>query len=118
MNKPSGVNNSGSCGVGFVCRIDGAQSHQIVQWGIEAVKNLTHRGAVGADGKTGDGAGVLFQLPKKFFLREIEKSGFNISHIENLAVGVFFLRENKEDEIEDILKKERARHDRMEDCAD
>lgn len=48
-----------SCGVGFVCDIKGGESHDIVLWGIEAVKNLTHRGAVGADGKTGDGAGVL-----------------------------------------------------------
>jgi len=56
-----------SCGVGFVCNIRGEKSHQIVQWGIEAVKNLTHRGAVGGDGKTGDGAGIMIEIPKKFF---------------------------------------------------
>ena len=75
MNKASGTRNSGSCGVGFVCNINGKQSRRIVQWGIEAVKNLTHRGAVGSDGKTGDGAGVLLQLPKKFFLKEIAEVG-------------------------------------------
>ncbi len=67
MINPSDIYHAGSCGVGFVCNITGEKSYQIVRWGIEAVKNLTHRGAVGADGKTGDGAGVLFQLPKKFF---------------------------------------------------
>jgi hypothetical protein len=50
---------SASCGVGFVCNANGEKNHEIVSMGIEAVKNLTHRGAVGADGKTGDGAGVL-----------------------------------------------------------
>ena len=105
MNKTSGIRKSGSCGVGFVCDIKGGQSRHIVQWGIEAVKNLTHRGAVGSDGKTGDGAGVLFQLPKKFFLEEIGKSGYEISHVDNLAAGSFFFRKNNENEIEAILKK-------------
>jgi glutamate synthase (NADPH/NADH) large chain len=105
MNKPHSGQYAGSCGVGFVCNVTGEKSHQIVHWGVEAVKNLTHRGAVGADGKTGDGAGVLFQLPKKFFLKEIEDSGFSISHIDNLAVGVFFLRDGSESEIDNILNK-------------
>ena len=97
--------SSASCGVGFICCIKGEKSHEIVKWGIEAVRNLTHRGAVGADGKTGDGAGILFQLPKKFFLREIEKSGLRLSRIDNLAVGFFFLREEVEGEIERIIKE-------------
>ena len=69
LMKSSAVHQSGSCGVGFISNIGKLCSHEIIEWGIEAVKNLTHRGAVGADGKTGDGAGVLFQLPKKFFLK-------------------------------------------------
>lgn len=72
MIKPPGAYQSGSCGVGFVCNAGGEKTHTIVQWGVDAVRNLTHRGAVGADGKTGDGAGVLFQIPKKFFSQEIE----------------------------------------------
>lgn len=87
----------GSCGVGFVCNINGIKSHEIVEWGIEAVKNLTHRGAVGADGKTGDGAGVLFQIPRRFFLMELERLGYEISNIDNLAVGVFFINGNLPD---------------------
>jgi glutamate synthase (NADPH) large chain len=94
----------GSCGVGFVCNINGKQSHEIVQTGIEALRNLTHRGAVGADGKTGDGAGILTQIPRKFFLKEIQRSNFKISDIKNLAIGSFFLYEPVQNEIEEILK--------------
>lgn len=93
-----------SCGVGFVCNLRGVKSHEIVSWGIEAVKNLTHRGAVGADGKTGDGAGVLIQLPKTFFQSEMQRKGFPLSHIDNLAVGVFFLYRNIEQDIEKIFE--------------
>jgi glutamate synthase (NADPH/NADH) large chain len=103
--KSATILKSASCGVGFICNIKETRSHDIIRWGIEAVKNLTHRGAVGADGKTGDGAGVLFQLPKNFFLKEIQKSGLSISHIDNLAVGFFFLREGLEGEIEKTIKK-------------
>ncbi|HXX56863.1 MAG TPA: hypothetical protein VEI96_02540, partial [Thermodesulfovibrionales bacterium] len=98
-----------SCGVGFVCDIRGAKSHDIVSWGIEAVKNLTHRGAVGADGKTGDGAGVLFEIPRKFFLNEIERQTFTLSHGSNLAVAVFFLKKRVEPEIEEVLRKHHLR---------
>lgn len=97
---------SGSCGVGFICNIKGLRSHDIVQLGIEAVKNLTHRGAVGADGKTGDGAGILIEIPKKFFLKYILDFGYKISHEDNLAVGTFFLyKKGYESEIENIIEK-------------
>jgi glutamate synthase (NADPH/NADH) large chain len=96
-------NVSGSCGVGFVCHIKGSASHDIVRWGIEAVKNLTHRGAVGADGKTGDGAGVLTRIPMKFFLRELTKRGIVLSDPSSLAVGFFFLRHDIESGIERTL---------------
>jgi glutamate synthase (NADPH/NADH) large chain len=100
-----------SCGVGFVCDTKGTKSRKIVELGIEAVKNLTHRGAVGGDGKTGDGAGVLIQIPRRFFLKEIARSGFRLSSEENLAVGVFFFYETHgalqdiESSIETILIK-------------
>ena len=94
-----------SCGVGFVCDINGKESHDIVTMGVEAVKNLTHRGAVGADGKTGDGAGVLMQLPKSFFLREVEKTGHELSDINALAVGFFFLYGQVESTVQDIIER-------------
>ncbi|MGE5894947.1 MAG: glutamate synthase large subunit [bacterium] len=96
---------SASCGVGFICHTRGAASHTIVARGIEAVVNLTHRGAVGADGKTGDGAGILFQLPKKFFHKELKKLGATMRNPGSLAVGVFFLSAHIEPDIEAIAKR-------------
>jgi glutamate synthase (NADPH/NADH) large chain len=62
-------NEHDACGVGFVAQIDGSKSHRIVEEAIEALCNLEHRGAIGADLKTGDGAGILLQLPHRFFRR-------------------------------------------------
>src|SRR3989338_9625444 len=56
-----------SCGVGFVCNIKGKRSHEIIQQGLEVLKRLAHRGATGADPKTGDRAGILIQIPHEFF---------------------------------------------------
>ena len=94
-----------SCGVGFVCDVYGNKSRQIVDWGIEAVKNLTHRGAVGADGKSGDGAGILIAIPRKFFAKKIGELGISIPDINNLAIGAFFLYGNVEDEIDKALMR-------------
>ncbi len=92
-----------ACGVGFVCNVKGEKSHQIVRWGIEAVKNLTHRGAIGGDKKTGDGAGILIQIPTKFFIDFIERKGLHLSSEENIGVGVLFLYEPVEEAIEGIV---------------
>ncbi|MDW8095970.1 MAG: glutamate synthase large subunit [Aquificaceae bacterium] len=94
-----------ACGVGFVCNVKGEKSHQVVRWGVEAVKNLTHRGAVGGDGKTGDGAGVLIQIPRKFFGDYIENKGLEVSDLENLAVGCVFLYEDVRRAVEDHVNK-------------
>ncbi len=94
-----------ACGVGFVCNIKGEKSHQIVRWGIEAVKNLTHRGAVGGDGKTGDGAGILIEVPRKFFADWLSQEGYEVSNIDNLAVGVVFLYEDLRLQIEEYIRK-------------
>ena len=56
-----------ACGTGFVASIDGVASHAIVQSAIQCVCHMTHRGALSADAKTGDGAGILTQLPHQFF---------------------------------------------------
>ncbi len=107
MNTDPEMNHKhfSSCGTGFVANVSGKKSRRIVAWGIEAVKNLTHRGAVGADGKTGDGAGVLFELPRKFFAKKIRELGFFLSDINNLAVGSFFLSGAVEHDIDEVLKK-------------
>ncbi|MBI3090019.1 MAG: glutamate synthase large subunit [Candidatus Tectomicrobia bacterium] len=67
-----------ACGVGFVAHISGRPSHDIVAQAVQAVENLTHRGAVSADAKTGDGAGVLTQLPRRLLAREIAALGIDL----------------------------------------
>ena len=63
------ANEHDACGVGFVARIDGERTHKIVEEGVQILCNLEHRGAVGGDMKTGDGAGMLLQMPHQFFSR-------------------------------------------------
>src|SRR5512142_511309 len=67
-----------ACGVGLVANIRGERSHDVVRKGIEVLINLTHRGATGCDPETGDGAGVLIQIPHEFFARECARLGFNL----------------------------------------
>ena len=64
-----------ACGVGFVAHIKGRKSHSIVDQGLTVLRNLTHRGATGFDPKLGDGAGILIQIPDRFFREEMAKQG-------------------------------------------
>ncbi len=79
-----------ACGVGFVAQINGQPSHRVLALGLESVANVTHRGAVGADAKTGDGAGVLTQLPRRFFARELERLGVGGVDAADIAVAMIF----------------------------
>jgi glutamate synthase (ferredoxin) len=85
-----------ACGVGFVASIKGERSNKILKIGVESVKNLIHRGAVSADGKTGDGAGIMTQIPLKIVKKELEKRGINNLDPEKVAIGVFFLPNSQE----------------------
>ena len=67
-----------SCGVGFVAQLDGRKSHAIVQRGLQVLRNLQHRGACGCDQDTGDGAGILLQMPDPFFRAEAERLGIRL----------------------------------------
>lgn len=80
-----------ACGVGIVAQIQGRPSNEILQLGVTAVSNVTHRGALDADNKTGDGAGVTTQIPAAIFLEEAEKLGSKLNDISELGVGVIFL---------------------------
>ena len=80
-----------ACGVGFVANTNGRREHRIVEFALQALRNLAHRGALDADAKTGDGAGVLTQLPTAFFRAEAEKFGGTVPAETDLAVGFFFL---------------------------
>ena len=71
-----------ACGIGFVANVRGTQSHEIIRKGIEVLINLTHRGACGCDPETGDGAGILIQIPHRFFVRECAKLGFACPDLE------------------------------------
>ena len=76
-----------NCGIGFVAHLKGVKSHSIIGQGLETLVNMTHRGAEGADSKTGDGAGILMQIPRDFYLME----GFSIPHEGHFGTGLVFL---------------------------
>jgi glutamate synthase domain-containing protein 1 len=80
-----------ACGIGFVSHIKGRKSHEIIVKGIEVLINLTHRGACGCDPETGDGAGILIQIPHKFFARECVRLGFTLPPAGEYGVGMTFL---------------------------
>jgi glutamate synthase (NADPH/NADH) large chain len=80
-----------SCGVGFIADIKGRKSHAIVQDALTIVCNLEHRGAVGADPRAGDGAGILVQIPHKFFAKKARERGFSLPEPGRYAVIVLFL---------------------------
>ncbi|SDX33810.1 glutamate synthase large subunit [Roseicitreum antarcticum] len=80
-----------SCGVGLVVSIDGTPSRKVVEAGIDALKAIWHRGAVDADGKTGDGAGIHVQIPVKFFYDQIRRTGHEPKMDAMVAVGQVFL---------------------------
>jgi glutamate synthase (NADPH/NADH) large chain/glutamate synthase (ferredoxin) len=80
-----------SCGVGFVAQVSGRRSNRILRIGLRAISNLMHRGALDADAKTGDGAGVITQIPYKLFKPEITRLGHTLYNDTDLAVGVLFL---------------------------
>jgi glutamate synthase domain-containing protein 2/glutamate synthase domain-containing protein 1/glutamate synthase domain-containing protein 3 len=80
-----------ACGVGFVAHIKGVKSHDIVQNGLLILKNLDHRGAVGADKLMGDGAGILIQIPDAFFRAEMAKQGVELPPPGEYGVGMIFL---------------------------
>ena len=82
------VNEHDACGVGFVADIKGRKSHKIVQQGLQILERLTHRGAVGADPKAGDGAGILLQIPDEFFRSILD---FELPVPGKYGVGVVFL---------------------------
>jgi glutamate synthase (NADPH) large chain len=84
-------NEHDSCGVGFIAHIKGAKSHAIIAQALEILKNLDHRGAVGADPLLGDGAGILIQLPDALFRRWAAESGADLPSPGDYAVAMCFL---------------------------
>ncbi len=101
-----------ACGIGFVANIKGQKSHDIIVKGIQVLVNLAHRGACGCDPETGDGAGVLIQIPHAYFTRECAKLGFTLPPAGEYGVGMTFLpveppaRQQCEGIIEKIVREE------------
>lgn len=86
-----------ACGVGFVCHIKGQKSHEIVRQGLEVLCRLAHRGAVGADPKTGDGAGILIQTPHDFFKKAARQERIDLPAPGTYGTGLIFLPSDKEE---------------------
>ncbi|HZO07747.1 MAG TPA: glutamate synthase large subunit, partial [Myxococcota bacterium] len=80
-----------ACGVGFVANIRGERSHELVHRGVEVLVHLEHRGACGCDPETGDGAGILIQLPDRFLRREAAARGIELPEAGRYASGLVFL---------------------------
>ncbi len=86
------ANEHDACGVGFVCNIKNVKSHAIVRQGLEILERLHHRGAVGADPKAGDGAGILVQIPDAFFRAVLD---FELPPVGDYGVGMVFLPQDE-----------------------
>ena len=80
-----------ACGVGFIAQVSGERSNKVLRYGLESLCNLGHRGALDADAKTGDGAGLLTQLPYKIFRNEVSRLGHHLYKDDDLGVGFVFL---------------------------
>ncbi|MGD0597799.1 MAG: glutamate synthase large subunit [Sedimentisphaerales bacterium] len=85
-----------ACGIGAVVNINGTNDHSIIEYGKEILINLHHRGAAGADEITGDGAGILFQIPHEFFVEECSRLRFTLPEPAFYAVGMVFGSKNAE----------------------
>ena len=106
------ANEHDACGVGFVAHIRGKKSHSIIEQGLLILKNLDHRGAVGADPLMGDGSGILIQIPDAFFREEMAKQGIRLPPLGEYGVGMVFLPKESasrlacQEEIERAVRKE------------
>jgi glutamate synthase (NADPH/NADH) large chain len=90
------ANEKDSCGVGFIADMKNRKSHAIVAQGLDILRNLDHRGAVGADPKMGDGCGILVQIPDRFFREECARIGIMLPPIGEYGIGHLFLPRDPE----------------------
>ena len=98
------INEKDACGVGLLANINGIKSHQLVEKGLQVLENMVHRGAEGADSKTGDGAGIMVQIPHEFILLQ----GIAVPEKGRYGSGLMFLPKNDDSQqlILDILERE------------
>src|SRR5580700_7820870 len=100
-------NEHDACGVGFVADMRDRKSHEMIAMGLEILRNLDHRGAVGADPEAGDGCGMLVQIPHRFFAKKATELGFVLPAPGEYAIGALFLPRDREGRriVEDIVEK-------------
>lgn len=104
-----------ACGTGFVVNIKGIASHEIIGQGLTILDNLAHRGATGSETDTGDGAGILIQVPHKFFQMESARLGFNLPGERYYGVGMLYLPQDatlrrKFEQIVETISEEEGQH--------
>ncbi|OAB46265.1 glutamate synthase large subunit [Paenibacillus glacialis] len=101
-----------ACGMGFVANIKGITSHEIVSQALTMLVNMEHRGGQGSEPNSGDGAGIMLQIPHRFFTKEATKLGFKLPEPGHYGVGMIFLsqdpliREAHENKLKDIIAEE------------
>jgi glutamate synthase domain-containing protein 1 len=84
-----------ACGIGFVVNIKGKKSHEIVEQALTILMNLTHRGGSGSEANTGDGAGLLIQIPHTFFKKACDEIGINLPSFGKYGAGMVFLPQDE-----------------------
>ena len=111
LPEPQGLydpaNEHDACGIGFVVNIQGEPSHDIVLKGLQILVNLSHRGACGCDSETGDGAGILIQIPHQFFAKEARSLGFSLPAPGEYGIAMCFLPVERQQRLacEGLLEK-------------
>jgi glutamate synthase domain-containing protein 2/glutamate synthase domain-containing protein 1/glutamate synthase domain-containing protein 3 len=101
-SRPTFSNDHDACGVGFIAQLGGPASHAIVERGLSALKRLAHRGGVDADGRSGDGAGLLTAIPKTFFRKATRADGIRLP--KEFGVGMVFLQPGQEPHAKNALR--------------
>jgi glutamate synthase (NADPH/NADH) large chain len=99
QNQQQGLYNPAfehdACGIGFVAHIKGIKSHQNIDDALTILENMEHRGASGSEQNTGDGAGIMIQIPHEFFFSELLKQGIHLPNINEYGVGFIFFPAEK-----------------------
>ena len=89
-----------ACGVGFVVNKYGKKTHEIVSQALTILINLDHRGGCGAEANTGDGAGILMQIPHSFMEAQMKKEGVDLPEVEQYAIGMIFASPDESERLE------------------
>src|ERR1700676_684687 len=108
-SRPTFSNDHDACGVGFIAQLGEPASHAVIERGLAALARLAHRGGVDADGRSGDGAGLLVELPKAFFRKAARSAGIELP--DEFAVGMVFLQRGQEVQASDAIQAAVARFD-------